>query len=67
MPEQRLTDGSLIRDDVLLRIAVPGAENGVAFFVVRLHIAQPNDCADRDARYIDIFKRRSPRVVQHLF
>ncbi len=56
MPEQRLPDGGLIRDDVAIGIAVPRAENRVSLFVVCFSIAQGDDRADGNTRRIGIFE-----------
>src|SRR5262249_54057198 len=56
MAEERLTDGSLVRDDVPIGIAVPRAEDRVGFLRVCLVIAQSDDCADGHARCVRIFK-----------
>src|SRR5438094_1657818 len=66
-PEQRLADRRLIRNNVPVGVAVPRTKNGVPFFFAHLHATQRDDCTDRHARYIDIFERSPPRVVQHLF
>jgi hypothetical protein len=56
MPEQRLTDGGLVRDNVAIGIAVPRAKDGVSLFVVCFSIAQGDDRADGNTRCIGIFE-----------
>ena len=56
MAEQRLPNCRLIRDDVVIGIAIPGAEDGVCFFLVRLQVVQRNGCADGGTRGVGIFK-----------
>jgi hypothetical protein len=47
MAEQRLTERRLIRNDLLLGIAIPCAENCVGLFLPRRRLAQPHGRADR--------------------
>ena len=49
MPQQRLSNRGLVRDNVAVGVAVPRTQNGIGFVAVRLHVAHGDDCANGNA------------------
>src|SRR5438477_418154 len=65
--EQGLSDRSLIGNNVTIGVAVPGAKDGIRFFLRRFHIAQYDDCANGNLGSIGVGKISAASAVQHLF
>src|SRR5207302_8013125 len=65
--EQGLPDCSLIGNNVTIGVAVPGAKDGIRYFLRRLHIAQYGDCANGNLGSIGIGEIGAASAVQHLF
>src|SRR4030095_11971745 len=62
MTEQRLADGGLVRNDVMIGIAVHRAGNGVGLFLIVFCTTYRADCAGGDTG-VSTFSNEVPRAL----